>query len=1410
MPMTRHLGIALTTLLALICLGCGGGGGSTAAPASSGGTANPGVATGTVRLQSVLARTVPSTVTQFRATGFDLNGAVQFGPETVPKAATVEFRVPVTVTRLQLEYLAGNLVVGIGSNTITVAAGQVTDLANFDFQDVNAALNQLSVNPPAPSLASGTNLQLTAEGTFSDNSQRDLSSSVSWTSSDTAVASVSSTGLVTALAPGTSSISVQIGGVSSQVSLTVTSATVASVNISPNPQTLAVGTSGQLTATATLTDGTQQNVTSSATWSSSIPANATVTSAGLVSAVGAGESMVRASFGGRSGEALVVSTSASLSTIVVTPANPTLAAGTNQQLTATGQFSDGSTQNLTSSVNWSSRDTTSVTVSPSGLANGVTPGSTTVTAALGGVSGQTTLTVSSAVVNSLVVTPPAPAIALGTTQQFTATALFSDGSQQNVTNSASWSSATPAVAAVNANGLASPVSSGQTLVTAQFNGFSASATFTVTNATVTALQISAVNPSLASGTSSSLSATATFSDGSQQDVTSRAIWSSAAPTTASVSPSGLVSALTPGTTSIGAQFGGQQSSTPITVSPATVTSITVSPNAPAIAVGSTQQLSATAHLSNGTSQDVTNSVSWVASNPTVASVNGSGLSTSLSPGQTVMTATLSTVSGTATLTVTPATVTGLALSPSNPAAVAGATQTLTATATFSDGTTQNVTSSTVWTSETVAVAAFSSPGQLVGLTAGSSLVRASFGGQTASTTFTVSSAIVTDIIITPPNPAVAQGGTLQMTAVAHFSDGTQRDVTSSGAVWFSTNPAILSVSPSGLVTGVAPGQTRVNANFQLVSNTTVTVTNPSVTSLALTPNSPTVAEGQTQQFSVQASFSDGSMQNVTSSANWSSASPLVASVNGQGLASGLSAGNSSISAEFSGVTANATLTVSSPTVSRVDVTPMAPLVPFGSNRQMTATVTFSNGATQDVTNLAAWNSTAPAVAAVSASGLVTTVGPGQSFMEATFGGRTGASRVTVTVPDPTITGLTVEPPAAMSSQGTTRQYRALATLSDGSTQDVTSQVSWSSSNTQVTVANDTFGLNRVGSARVEEGAADGSTATITATLGALNATSNLTVHHFLFVSNQFAGTVNSYAVNADGTVTLAQLNQAVGARASEMEIDPSGRYLYITHENTNLLSAHRIQADGSLVANGTIPTGPLPAYPVITPDGRFLILSNRGNQTLGAFRIAADGTVSANGTFSHPDLRFVRGLAMDAQGRSVYSAGNNMVAVAIGSDGTLSHGQTITGFTVSVSPDSAGQNLYLGVNVAGGRVNAYSVAADGTLTANGGVSTANVGADSLVVEGRDRFVYVSHTDTSDITAYQIGFDGSLTALGLVANNPTGFTSAAPLRAEKSGRTFYHPDSRGLVLPFRIEPSGQVTALSTTNTGSQADGLALTP
>ena len=101
-------------------------------------------------------------------------------------------------------------------------------------------------------------------------------------------------------------------------------------------------------------------------------------------------------------------TPAVVQSIAVSPANPSIPKGTTQQFTATGTFSDNSTQDLTSQVTWASATTSVATITAAGLATGCGPGTSTISATLGGITGSTVLTVAPAALQSIAVTPGQP------------------------------------------------------------------------------------------------------------------------------------------------------------------------------------------------------------------------------------------------------------------------------------------------------------------------------------------------------------------------------------------------------------------------------------------------------------------------------------------------------------------------------------------------------------------------------------------------------------------------------------------------------------------------------------------------------------------------------------------------------------------------------------------------------------------------------------------------------------------------------------------------------------------------------------------------------------------------------------------------------------------------------------------
>jgi Flp pilus assembly secretin CpaC len=252
-----------------------------------------------------------------------------------------------------------------------------------------ATLQSIAISPPAASVGPRGTVTFTAIGTYSDGTTQNISPNVNWSSSNTAVATIGAqSGVALGVSGGTTQISASLGSVSSgTATLTGTTATLQSISISPATTSIARNSTQPLAATGTFSDGTTQDVTTSATWTSTNTSVASVgTGSGLVRGVNAGSAQITATLGGAtSGAVNVTVTSATLKSIAVTPSNLAIAAGSSVQFSAVGTYSDGTTQNVTASSAWSSSKTTVATIGAgSGIASGIAAGTTSITASQGG------------------------------------------------------------------------------------------------------------------------------------------------------------------------------------------------------------------------------------------------------------------------------------------------------------------------------------------------------------------------------------------------------------------------------------------------------------------------------------------------------------------------------------------------------------------------------------------------------------------------------------------------------------------------------------------------------------------------------------------------------------------------------------------------------------------------------------------------------------------------------------------------------------------------------------------------------------------------------------------------------------------------------------------------------------------
>ena len=167
------------------------------------------------------------------------------------------------------------------------------------------SLVSIAVTPSNQSVALITTQQFAATGSYSNSGTQDLTSSVTWRSTNTGVATISTTGLATPVAAGQTTIKAVFGNISGQTTMTVTTATLVTIAVTPARTIIAPGATQAYAATGTFTGNTAQNLTTQVFWSSTVPSVATISNAagskGVATAVGPGTTRIKALFTNISG-----------------------------------------------------------------------------------------------------------------------------------------------------------------------------------------------------------------------------------------------------------------------------------------------------------------------------------------------------------------------------------------------------------------------------------------------------------------------------------------------------------------------------------------------------------------------------------------------------------------------------------------------------------------------------------------------------------------------------------------------------------------------------------------------------------------------------------------------------------------------------------------------------------------------------------------------------------------------------------------------------------------------------------------------------------------------------------------------------------------------------------------------------
>lgn len=969
------------------------------------------------------------------------------------------------------------------------------------------------------------------------NTETDVTSYAAWSSSNSRVATVSD-GKITAVGAGTATITVTYNGYKSTHTVNVNDVLTYSLSVSLSNSYIKVGEKTTAKATyKTYRNGIlsdSRDVTSSATWSSGSSSVATV-SGGTVTAKGAGTANIQASYGGETASASVTVTDVITYGLVMNKSTMSIQEGSAGTVSVSYvKYTNGevtTSSSVTSLATWSSSSESTATVSR-GTVSGVKAGTAVITATYAGHEASCTVTVTERPVEytyALEVKLAKSSINVGESTSATATYVtYANGvesKREDVTSSASWTAGTTTVASVS-SGRVTGKTAGTSYIKATYGGKAGTADLTVNDVYTYALSVTLSPSSIkVGGTASATARYITYKNGTQSssvDVTSEASWSSSSTSVATVY-SGSVSGKKAGTASIKATYNGCSDSKTITVSDDVTYGLKVSVASPTIYIGSTTQASARyITYTNGvetSSTDVTSSATWTSSNTSVATVS-KGTVTGKAAGTTSIKATYNGTQGSCTVEVIAKPVTytyALEVKLADSSFNVGETTTATATyITYADGvksSSKDVTSSASWSSGTTTVATVSG-GTVTGKASGTSVIKATYNGYTASATVTVNDVLTYGLELSVTSATISVGNTKTIAAnYITFTNGTRtssKTVTSS-ASWSSSNSAVASVS-GGSVTAKANGSATITATYNGYSaTTTVTVEDDITYDYQLSPTSTSVVNGRTTKMTaVRRTFTNGAQTNgedYSSNFTWTSSSTSVATVGSNGVITGVGAGTATITAKYGGTTLTGTVTVTPNYTYELVLNKTSMNMGKGRTETLVATYkTYADGvleSSKDVTSSATWSSSSSSVAGVS-GGTITGNGVGSATITATYSGKSATCAVKV-IGSPTLSlGWT----SADLEKGDVRTNAAIYNPNNGTAStNVTSSAVWTTSNS---------GVATVGGGQIT--AQGKGTCTITATYNGVSASCTVNVtDNDTPSTNTYVSNMSVQAVNISGT-----------------------------------------------------------------------------------------------------------------------------------------------------------------------------------------------------------------------------------------------------------------------------------------------------
>lgn len=514
-------------------------------------------------------------------------------------------------------------------------------------------------------------------------------------------------------------------------------------------------------------------------------------------------------------------------------------------------------------------------------------------------------------------------------------------------------------------------------------------------------------------------------------------------------------------------------------------------------------------------------------------------------------------SGSSSATTTPTNLTRIDITPTQPSLAKGTALSLTATGIYSDNSTRALNGEVSWQSSDNNIATIDNSGKIAAVVAGQVTIEASLAGTSAQIVLDVTAAELIQLVISPQDPVLPLGATLDLSARGLYSDGSSQVLTQQ-VDWGSADSSKVVINAAGRAQPQAIGSTTVRATLAGISGyQTLTVSAAVLESIEVSAASGSLPLAHSQPLLALGHYSDNRLQDITEQVVWASSEPNTLAISNaggsRGLATALAIGDVTITATLGAISSTLAQRVTAATLDSIEVSPRSAYLAVGTRQEFRATGRYSDDSIQDITGAVSWVSADAGVAlasnVVGEQGHTLALAAGSTTVTASLDSVSGEAGLVVSPAQ--LLSITVLPSELSLPAGIQQTLRAEGNFSDGSVQDLAGQVSWES---------DRPSIAAIAAGTLSALQSNPNPARISARLGAVTGYSLVTVNTATLVSLQINPASSTLA-----TGTQAQL-QAFVLDSDGNRWDVTQQVSWGTADNTQLRVDNGAGLQGQLTA----------------------------------------------------------------------------------------------------------------------------------------------------------------------------------------------------------------------------------------------------